>query len=229
MSIKSTAAVYIDAAAAGTTADTAAAQHTPRLSSSLSSSYFRICPIAAQATSMLDGIPLVPKQVNSDKVDNNSKVVNDDDSNNYPTTVDTTAGNNVVIMPWIAFGTYKLGAATARRTVRDALAVGYRHIDTAFIYGQETTETLVGLAIQDAIQQNIITSRQQVFITTKHWRTYHGYTATLQCLNLSLQRLQVDYIDLWLMVRNNDLNEKREKWHFIYIQRFLLFLFTIRN
>jgi Aldo/keto reductase family len=159
-------------------------------------SSFRSCPIAAQATSLLDGVHLVPTRVNNGS-DHNDDCTDDTDTDNKN-------NDHVVIMPWIAFGTYKLGAAsTARRTVRDAVSVGYRHIDTAYIYGNEKTEIEVGLAIQDAIrQQGIIASRQDVFITTKHWRTFHGYDATLKCLNLSLQRLQVDNIDLWLMVRN---------------------------
>jgi diketogulonate reductase-like aldo/keto reductase len=83
--------------------------------------------------------------------------------------------------------------------VLDALEVGYRAIDTAFIYGGEKTEALVGQAIQQAIAKGIIQSRKEVFITTKHWRKYHGYEPTLQCLNLSLRRLAVDVIDLYLM------------------------------
>jgi aldehyde reductase len=79
------------------------------------------------------------------------------------------------------------------------LKQGYRCIDTAFIYGGETTETQVGLAIQDALQQGILGDRKDLVIQTKHWRNYHGYEPTLQCLELSLKRLQVEWIDVWLM------------------------------
>lgn len=104
-----------------------------------------------------------------------------------------------VIMPWLGYGTYRLGKQQAQGAVLQALEVGYRAIDTAFIYGGETTERLVGQAVQKAIDKGILESRQEVFVTTKHWRKYHGYEPTLQCLKLSLKRLQLDYVDLWLM------------------------------
>ena len=103
-----------------------------------------------------------------------------------------------VILPWIGYGTYKLGKTTARELTLEALKQGYRCIDTAFIYGGETTETQVGLAIQDAMDQGIL-ERQDLVLQTKHWRKYHGYEPTLQCLNLSLKRLQLNHIDVWLM------------------------------
>ncbi|GKY99511.1 hypothetical protein MPSEU_000905300 [Mayamaea pseudoterrestris] len=104
-----------------------------------------------------------------------------------------------VIMPWIGYGTYRLGKDQATKATFQALKCGYRAIDTAFIYGGETTETLVGEAIRAAIGKGIIKDRSELFITTKHWRKYHGYEPTLECLRLSLQRLKLDYIDLWLM------------------------------
>lgn len=106
--------------------------------------------------------------------------------------------SNGIILPWIGYGTYKLGKADARQLTLEALKQGYRCIDTAFIYGGETTETQVGLAIQDAIHQGIL-ERKDLVIQTKHWRSYHGYEPTLQCLELSLQRLQLEWIDVWLM------------------------------
>lgn len=107
--------------------------------------------------------------------------------------------DNGVLMPWIGFGTYRLGKAKVVEATKEALRVGYRQFDTAFIYGGETTETLVGQAIQEAVQDGILSSRDDVFITTKQWRSYHGYEKTTKNLNLSLQRLGVDTIDLWLM------------------------------
>lgn len=104
-----------------------------------------------------------------------------------------------VIMPWVGFGTYKLGKQLAGPAVLQAIVeAGYRSIDTAFIYGGETTETAVGLAIQQALG-TALASRDDIFVTTKHWRKYHGYEATTKCLALSLSRLQLDYIDLYLM------------------------------
>jgi hypothetical protein len=195
----------VAAAAAGAAISAAAAaappRHNPRLSSSSS---FRNCPVAAQASSLLDGKPLVPTRVNNG---------NDDDGNDADTVV--------IMMPWIAFGTYKLGATAtaARRTVRDALSVGgYRHIDIPPLFmAKKNTKKDVGLAIQDAIRGSISSSREEVFITTKHWSAYHGYKATLKCLNLSLQRLQVDYIDLWLMVCVNKKKEKDRLYTSFYL------------
>ena len=57
----------------------------------------------------------------------------------------------------------------------------------------------VGRALRQALQQNVIDSRQDVFVTTKQWREYHGYDASLQCLEMSLERLGLDYVDCWMM------------------------------
>ena len=111
----------------------------------------------------------------------------------------TTPANAAILMPWVGFGTYRLGKNKSRLATLEALKVGYRHIDTAFVYGGQTTEIEVGLALQDALQQGIIKSRQDVFITTKQWREYHGYDASMKCLELSLERLGVDYVDCWMM------------------------------
>lgn len=104
-----------------------------------------------------------------------------------------------VIMPWVGFGTYRLGKGASCRAVVQALRNGYRAIDTAFIYGGETMELHVGQAIQVALDQSVLRDRKDVFVITKHWRAYHGYEKTMECLRLSLQRLNVQYIDLYLM------------------------------
>ena len=66
--------------------------------------------------------------------------------------------------------------------------------------------------------------REDIFITTKHWRKYHGYEPTLQCLKMSIRALKVDYIDLWLMhwpgpgywtmSRSKQLLEEHGPWYF---------------
>jgi 2,5-diketo-D-gluconate reductase A len=73
-----------------------------------------------------------------------------------------------VIMPQIGFGTYKFKkkSGEAERAVLDAFELGYRHVDTAFIYGGETTEVEVGNAI--ALSTTI--PRKDMFVTTKQWR-----------------------------------------------------------
>jgi diketogulonate reductase-like aldo/keto reductase len=129
-----------------------------------------------------------------------------------------------VILPWIGYGTYKLGKEIARECTLEALKQGYRAIDTAFIYGGETTERQVGLAIHDALDQGIVPRRQDLCVITKHWRKYHGYEQSIECLRLSLMRLKLDYVDLWLMHwpgpawktmnRRNDEMANHGKWHY---------------
>lgn len=137
----------------------------------------------------------------------------------------STNKTNSVILPFIGYGTYKLGKEIARSKTLEALQQGYRCIDTAFIYGGETIERQVGLAIQDAIDEGVLENgRKDLFLITKHWRKYHGYEPANKCLNLSLKRLQLDYIDLWLMhwpgpawntmSRRKDLIAEHGKWYY---------------
>ncbi|GAX12636.1 butanol dehydrogenase [Fistulifera solaris] len=122
--------------------------------------------------------------------------------------------NSAVILPWIGYGTYRLGEKQALDATLEAIRCGYRSIDTAFIYGGEKTEVLVGQAVRKAIDEKVIHSREEIFVTTKHWRKYHGYDASLQCLKLSLKRLDMEYVDLWLMhwpgPAYNTMNKKKE-------------------
>ena len=132
------------------------------------------------------------------------------------------SNDDVVVLPWLGFGTYKLGQQSAYSATLQALEAGYRCIDTAFIYGGEKTETAVGKAIETALENGILQSRHELFVTTKHWRKYHGYEASLKCLKLSLKRLKLDYVDLWLMhwpgpayntmARRKDVLEKDGPW-----------------
>jgi diketogulonate reductase-like aldo/keto reductase len=135
---------------------------------------FRVVEAAEQAQSLTDGVIL----------SSSSLSVSEQDS---------------VVMPWIGYGTYRLGKDKAYEPTLNALKAGYRCIDTAFIYAGEHTERQVGDAIQTAIQENILNGRNDVFVITKHWRKYHGYDETLKCLKLSLKRLQLDCVDLYLM------------------------------
>ncbi len=102
-------------------------------------------------------------------------------------------------------GTYKFkkAAGEARQAVLNALNIGYRHIDTAFIYAGEETEKEVGdaleLAMSTEFELSPPISRSEIFLTTKQWRDYHGYEPTLKCLELSLERLKVEYVDLYLI------------------------------
>ena len=89
-------------------------------------------------------------------------------------------------MPRVGFGTFRFKDGAAQRATSDALKAGYRLIDTAFCYGGEKTEGEVGKALRSSAAA---VPREEVFLTTKHWRAYHGYEETKTCLDLSLKRL----------------------------------------
>ena len=75
---------------------------------------------------------------------------------------------------------------------------------SAFIYGGEQTEKEIGTALSSVLSQDPdsdspssagVIRRSDLFLTSKQWRAYHGYEPTLKCLDLSLRRLQTDYLD----------------------------------
>lgn len=95
-------------------------------------------------------------------------------------------------LPRVGLGVFRspTGGVT-RAVVRQALALGYRHIDTAKIYGNETE---VGAALSDSGLE-----RSQVFVTTKLWNEDQGYDAALSAFDGSLRRLGLEYVDLFLL------------------------------
>ncbi|MDY0209987.1 MAG: aldo/keto reductase [Acholeplasma sp.] len=100
--------------------------------------------------------------------------------------------SNGVEMPLLGIGTFKVGEGPeAYDTVLEALKVGYRHIDTAQLYGNEES---VGRAIKDS---NI--PREQLFITTKLASSKLGYQEAIDELEQSLEKLGLDYVDLYLI------------------------------
>lgn len=111
--------------------------------------------------------------------------------------------NNGVKMPSIGFGTYKSGNdEDTAKIVKYALETGYRQIDTASFYGNET-------GIGNGIKESKI-NREDIFLVTKLWNDDHGYENTMKAFNKSLERLQVEYIDLYLVHWPNKLNA--ETW-----------------
>src|SRR5690349_15953553 len=101
--------------------------------------------------------------------------------------------NNEVEMPRLGLGVYQSppGRIT-QRVVKYALNIGYRHIDTAYIYGNESD-------IGNAVLESGI-SREEVFVTTKLWNTDQvGYDYAIKACKQSLQRLGLKYIDLYLI------------------------------
>lgn len=100
--------------------------------------------------------------------------------------------NNGVQIPSLGLGVYQSPPGTiTQNAVRVALQMGYRHVDTAAIYGNETD---VGLAVKDRG-----VSREQVFVTTKLWNADQGYDSTIAACNNSLKKLGLKYLDLYLI------------------------------
>lgn len=98
---------------------------------------------------------------------------------------------NGVTIPSIGFGTYKSTLHRDEDVMLDALEAGYRHFDTAAFYKNEDK---LGLAIK---QSGI--DRKELFLTSKVWKTDTGYESTLQAFQESLDRMQTDYLDLYLI------------------------------
>ncbi|WP_104381507.1 aldo/keto reductase [Sphingobacterium sp. HMA12] len=100
--------------------------------------------------------------------------------------------NNGIDIPAIGFGTWQIPEGEeAYQAVKEALKVGYTHIDTAAIYGNEKS---VGRAIKDSG-----IARDTLFITTKLWNTERGYDKTIAAFEKSLADLGLEYIDLYLI------------------------------
>lgn len=99
--------------------------------------------------------------------------------------------NNGIHIPIIGLGTWLLNGQSVYDAVSWALELGYRLIDTATIYENERK---VGEAIHDSG-----ISREEIFITTKVWKSDQGYDNTIEAFNKSLKKLGVEYIDLYLI------------------------------
>ncbi|MGV2942455.1 aldo/keto reductase [Mesobacillus sp. LC4] len=105
---------------------------------------------------------------------------------------DTTTLHNGVKMPWFGLGVFKVQEGTeVVESVKAALKNGYKSIDTAAVYGNEEG---VGQAIKEAG-----VSREELFITTKVWNADQGYETTLQAFETSMDKLGLDYLDLYLI------------------------------
>ena len=105
---------------------------------------------------------------------------------------DATTLHNGVRMPWLGFGSlYLPEGAAVEDAVHSALEAGYRHIDTAAVYGNEA-------GVGRAIRRSGI-PREQIFVTTKVWNQDQGYDTTLAALDASLKRLDLAYVDLYLI------------------------------
>lgn len=113
---------------------------------------------------------------------------------------------NGVNMPVIGLGTSLVEGQDCVLNIKQALQLGYRHIDTASAYKNEKS---IGSAIKES---NI--PREEIFITSKVWKDSMGYENTIKSFNKSLEDLELEYIDLFLIhwPRNNDKNLNIETW-----------------
>jgi len=103
--------------------------------------------------------------------------------------------NTCDLLPSIGLGLWKIEKADAARVVRDAIEVGYRHLDSACDYGNEVE---VGQGIHAAISDGLC-SRQELWVTSKLWNTYHAAEHVRQACERSLRDLALDYLDLYLI------------------------------
>ena len=94
-------------------------------------------------------------------------------------------------IPQLGYGMYKVPAADATRLALAAIDAGYRHLDTAALYGNEAE---AGAAVRDAP-----VARDELFVTTKVWNDDHGYDETLRAFDVSMAKLGLDRLDLYLI------------------------------
>ena len=105
---------------------------------------------------------------------------------------DTFVLSNGVQVPCVGYGTYLTpDGEIAKNSVIKAINAGYRHIDTAFAYGNEK-------AVGEGIKASSV-KREDVFVTTKHWVTMRGYEKATEAIDISLKNLDLDYLDLYLI------------------------------
>ncbi len=98
-------------------------------------------------------------------------------------------------MPLLGLGTWCAARSSIYRAIREAIAAGYRHIDCAPIYGNEKE---IGQALNDAFKAGDV-RREDLWVTSKLWGNNHGRENVLPALQKTLQDLQLNYLDLYLI------------------------------
>ena len=99
--------------------------------------------------------------------------------------------NNGVEIPQVGFGVWQIPDPETAKAVNAAIEAGYRSIDTAAIYGNEA-------GVGQGIAESGI-AREDLFITTKLWNEKQGYESTLKAFDRSMRKLDLDYLDLYLI------------------------------
>ena len=103
----------------------------------------------------------------------------------------TTTLSNDVRMPYLGLGVYSMNNEEVTGAIHHALEAGYRLIDTASVYGNEEG---VGKAVRESDLP-----REEIFVTSKVWNIDQGYERTLKAFDKSMNRLGLDYLDLYLI------------------------------
>lgn len=104
----------------------------------------------------------------------------------------TVTLHNGVKMPWLGLGVYDAQEGDEVKTaIKEALKIGYRSIDTAAFYHNE-------VGVGEAVRESAI-PREDIFVTTKVWNTDQGYEETLKAFDMSMEKLGLDYLDLYLV------------------------------
>lgn len=123
----------------------------------------------------------------------------------------TLPGNQIALplteavsIPIVGLGTWDLRGPSAVKAVHSALDIGYRHIDTASMYHNESQ-------IGRALRQSGL-PRESVFVTSKVWNSDHGFDSTLRACAASLDRLDTPYLDLYLIHWPSGATNLRETW-----------------
>ncbi|WP_152403664.1 aldo/keto reductase [Paenibacillus cellulositrophicus] len=104
--------------------------------------------------------------------------------------------NNGIEMPWLGLGVFKVEEGSELvEAVKAAVKHGYRSIDTAAVYANETS---VGQGIREALADSGL-KREDLFVTSKVWNADLGYDSTIAAYETSLKKLSLDYLDLYLI------------------------------
>ena len=127
-------------------------------------------------------------------------------------------------IPQLGLGTWRSEPSEAYRAVKEALRIGYRHIDCAAIYGNEKE---VGQALRDSFREGIV-RREELFVTSKLWNSHHAPQDVEPAIRQTLSDLGLDYVDLylihWPLAFRKGIGMPQSKRYCVFWRMILLFL-----